>query len=364
MTLLTALFISNQFQFSKWGMACLDCKDVGNRWWIAQCVDCYMMRRVFAILGFAALVLAALVAIAYRHDIRAARARVASGSTLITTACGPIEYADRGTGPVIFAIHGAGGGFDQSLELARDFMPAGYRVIAPSRFGYLRTPLPRDTSPTAQSDAHACLLDVLKIEKVIVVGGSMGAPSAMQLCLRHPDRCTALILLFPIAFAPRPANEPPPHPSKFAQSLMDTILKSDFAFWGASKCARNTVMRTILATPPADFEKAAPSEQQRALEIMRNIEPISQRAQGLKSDAAVALSIPRYELDQMSVPTLVISAEDDLFGTYKGGGYTAERIPGARFVGYPTGGHVLVGHGYDVRSELAQFLAVHGGVRP
>ena len=145
---------------------------------------------------------------------------------------------------------------------------------------------------------------------------------------------------------------------------MDTILKSDFAFWAASKCARDTVMKTILATPPADFEKAAPGEQQRALEIMRNIEPISQRAQGLKNDAAVAPSIPRYELEQMSVPTLVISAEDDLFGTYKGGSYTAEHIPGARFVGYSTRGHVLVGHGDDVRSELAQFLAVHGGVRP
>jgi 2-hydroxy-6-oxonona-2,4-dienedioate hydrolase len=323
-----------------------------------------MIRRIFAILGFVALALAVLIAVAYRRDIHAARARVASGSKLIQTPCGPIEYADEGTGPVIFAIHGAGGGFDQSLDLARDFLPAGHRVVAPSRFGYLRTPLPSNASPTAQADAHACLLDALKLEKVVVVGGSMGAPSAMQLCLRHPDHCTALILLFPIAFAPRPANAPPPHPSKFAQSLMDTILKSDFAFWAASQCARDTVMKTILATPSADFENAAPGEQQRALEIMRNIEPISQRAQGLKNDAAVARSIPRYELEQMSVPTLVISAEDDLFGTYKGGGYTAEHIPGGRFVGYSTGGHVLVGHGSDVRSELAQFLAVHGGVRP
>ena len=323
-----------------------------------------MIRRIFAILAFAALVSAAFIAVAYHRDVDAARARVAFGSKLVQTPCGPIEYADEGTGAVIFAIHGAGGGFDQSLELARDFMPAGYRVVAPSRFGYLRTPLPGDASPMAQADAHACLLDALKIEKVTVVGGSMGAPSAMQLCLRHPDRCTALILLFPITFAPRPANGPPPHPSTFAQILMDTILKSDFAFWAASKCAPDTVMKTILATPPADFENAPPDEQQRALEIMRNIEPISQRAQGLKNDGAVAPSIPRYELEQMSVPTLVICAEDDLFGTYKGGSYTAEHIRGARFVGYSTGGHVLVGHGSDVRSELAQFLAVHGGVRP
>jgi 2-hydroxy-6-oxonona-2,4-dienedioate hydrolase len=55
----------------------------------------------------------------------------------------------------------------------------------------------------------------------------------------------------------------------------------------------------------------------------------------------------------------VISAEDDLFGTFKGERYTAEHIPGARFIGYPTGGHLLVGHGGDVRRELAEFLKLH-----
>jgi pimeloyl-ACP methyl ester carboxylesterase len=323
-----------------------------------------MIRKAFAILGLVVLLVAALVALAYRRDIGAARVRVASGSKLVETPCGRIEYADQGTGPVIFAIHGAGGGFDQSIELARDFLPAGYRVVAPSRFGYLRTPLPADASPMAQADAHACLLDALEIRAAIVVGGSMGAPSAMQLCLRHPDRCAALILLFPITFAPHPSNEPPPHPSAFAQFTMDTMLKSDFAFWAVSKSARDTVMKTILATPPADFEKAPPDEQQRALEIMRNIEPISQRAQGLKNDAAVAPSVPRYEVEKIAAPTLVIAAQDDLFGTFTGGRYTAEHIPGARFVGYPTGGHVLVGHGSDVRSELADFLTSHGGHVP
>jgi 2-hydroxy-6-oxonona-2,4-dienedioate hydrolase len=319
-----------------------------------------MIQKVIAILVLGMLVVAAFLALAYRRDIRAARARVASGSKLLHSPCGSIEYADEGSGPVIFAIHGAGGGFDQSLELARDFLPAGYRVVAPSRFGYLRTPLPRDASPVSQADAYECLLDALKLEKVVVIGGSMGAPSAMQLCLRHPDHCSLLVLLFPIAFAPRSGNEPP-HPSPSAQFVMGTILRSDFAFWAASRFARNAVMKSILATPPIDFEKATPDEQQRTLEIMRNIEPISQRAEGLKNDGAVAPSIGRYELEQIAVPTLVISAEDDLFGTYNGGRYTAEHIPGARFVGYPTGGHVLVGRGSEVRSELTQFLAVHSG---
>lgn len=323
-----------------------------------------MARRALLVIVVLAVVLAMLVWVSYHHDIRAARARISSGATLVNTPCGLIEYADVGTGPAILAIHGAGGGFDQSLDLARDFLGTGFRVIAPSRFGYLRTPLPSDASPMAQADAHACLLDALHLQRVVIIGGSMGAPSAMQLCIRHPEHCSTLILLFPIAFAPRPANESPPKPSAFAQLLMDTTLRSDFAFWITSKLARDTMMRTIAATPPADFRNAAPEEQERVLQTLRAILPISKREKGLRSDSATAPSVSRYDLEGMTVPTLVISAEDDLFGTFKGGRYTAEHIPGARFVGYPTGGHLLVGHGTDVRQELTQFLRLHSTTLP
>ena len=162
-----------------------------------------MVRRALFILAVLAVLLAMPVWVRYYHDIRTARARISSGATLVNTPCGLIEYANVGTGPAILAIHGAGGGFDQSLDLARDLLGTGFRVVAPSRFGYLRTPLPADASPIAQAEAHACLLDALHLQKVVVIAGSMGAPSAMQLCLRTsrallgarsaiPDRlCTA-----------------------------------------------------------------------------------------------------------------------------------------------------------------------------
>jgi 2-hydroxy-6-oxonona-2,4-dienedioate hydrolase len=320
-----------------------------------------MVRRVLLVLAALAVAMAGQVWFHYRRDISAARTRISSGSRVINTPCGLIEYADVGTGPAVLAIHGAGGGFDQSLDLAKDFLDPGYRVIAPSRFGYLRTPLPADASPVAQGDAHACLLDALNLQKVIVVGGSMGAPSAMQLCLRHPERCSSLVLLFPIAFAPRLAGESPPRPSALTQFLMNTTLRSDFAFWSASKLSRDTVMKTIGATPPSDFTRAAPTEQARVLAVLRNIEPISQREKGLKNDAAVAPSVPRYDLEHITAPTLVIAAEDDLFGTFKGGRYTAEHIPGARFVGFSTGGHLLVGHRNEVKRELTEFLSLRAG---
>ena len=109
-----------------------------------------------------------------------------AGSQIAQTNCGPIEYATAGNGPPVLVVHGAGGGFDQGLEAARLLIESGFQVIAPSRFGYLRTPMPekRERLAETQADAHACLLDALKLSKVAVFGVSAGAPSSRPRCAR------------------------------------------------------------------------------------------------------------------------------------------------------------------------------------
>ena len=84
---------------------------------------------------------------------------------------------------------------------------------------------------------------------------------------------------------------------------------------------------------------------------------MSRRRVGLLNDAAVVSSLPRYELEKITAPTLAISAADDLYGTYPGARYTAEHVPGARFIGYPSGGHMLVGHDAETSAQIAAFLA-------
>jgi len=73
---------------------------------------------------------------------------------------------------------------------------------------------------------------------------------------------------------------------------------------------------------------------------MRHILPISEREKGIWNDATISPSVPRYDLERIGVPTLLLSAEDDLYGTYRSARYTAEHIAGARFVNFPTGGHL------------------------
>jgi pimeloyl-ACP methyl ester carboxylesterase len=292
----------------------------------------------------------------YRHDIDPAYERISTGSQIAPTRCGPIEYAVRGEGPPVLVVHGAGGGFDQGLELADSIARAGFRVIAVSRFGYLRTPLPADASAPAQADAHACLLDSLNIRQAAIVGISAGGPSALQFALRFPDRTAALVLLVPALYAPRSDHDPPRRMGRGTMFLLDAALRSDFLFWAAGKLAHETFIRSILGTPPEVVASASPEEQARLQTLLEHILPISPRRAGLLNDAIVTSSLPRYALEKVAAPTLAISTADDLYGTFDGARYTAEHVPQARFIGYPRGGHMLVGHDAETSSEITAFL--------
>ena len=299
----------------------------------------------------------------YQRDIHQARERIQAGSQIVDTPCGPIEYAVEGDGPPVLVVHGAGGGFDQGLDASKRLVQSGFRVIAMSRFGYLRTPLPADASPAAQAASYACLLDALNIPRVAVVGFSAGAPSSMQFALRHPERTTALVLLVPAAYPAHLEQQSggamPEQTSLIARFLFGTVLKSDFLLWAAFRLAPRTMYQVMVATPPEVVERAGPDEQARVNLVLDHLLPFSQRLPGVINDASITPFLPRYELERMSAPALIFGAADDLYGTYDGARYSAEHIPHARFIGYPSGGHVLVGHQKEALAEIVSFLGVY-----
>ena len=315
------------------------------------------MRRGLLTLMALALISAALL-IGWRFDsvVRRARAHAALGSVLLQTHCGPIEYQEAGVGVPLLAVHGSGGGHDQGMAFASALTKQGIRVIAVSRFGYLRTPMPAEASADAQADAHVCLLDALGIRQAAVIGGSAGAPSALQMAIRHPDRVTALVLLVPIAYKPPAhADSAPPMPAR-VENLMVRLISSDFLFWAARHVARDQVVKLVLATPPELLTTASPQEQARVTAMLDNILPVSARAEGLRSDTAVGKHLAPAPLESIHVPTLIVSARDDRYGTYASAEYTASRIAGAKFVGFDRGGHTWVGHDDEVMAEIVKLL--------
>jgi pimeloyl-ACP methyl ester carboxylesterase len=300
---------------------------------------------------------AAILWLNFQREMAELHARVVGRSQSVDTSFGALEYAVTGEGLPVLAIHGSGGGFDQALEMVGPLTAYGYRLIAPSRFGYLGSEFPANASPETQADALAELLDHLGEARVAVFGGSAGALSAMQFAIRYPERCSALVLMVPATFSPDRRPKTGPFEAPIAQFLVTRALRSDFLFWLAATFVPDALTRTILATEPRVVEAAGPEERKRVKAVLRHILPVSRRTQGLLLDMRTAGAPPRYDLERIACPVLAISAEDDLYGTATSAEYTAANVPGGRLVLYRTGGHLLVGRSQEVWQKIAAFLA-------
>jgi pimeloyl-ACP methyl ester carboxylesterase len=265
---------------------------------------------------------------------------------------GQVEYAREGFGPSTLVIHGAGGGFDQGLLLGHDLLGDKYDIIAPSRFGYLGTPLPENGSTEAQANAHVALLDALDVDRVIVVGVSAGAPSAIELAAHHPERVSALILVVPRAYDPD--HQVGPDNSVQSNALFKMINSSaDFAYWLTTRVARKPMVRFV-GVNPALVAQAPKQERQKVVEIMDAMLPISARTSGMRNDGAIAITEPDF--DHIKVPTLIISAEDDLMNTASASRYAVDHIAKAELRLFESGGHLLVNRSEEVRGASAEFL--------
>jgi pimeloyl-ACP methyl ester carboxylesterase len=292
----------------------------------------------------------------FDHDLRLAREAI-SHSQIAQTSVGPIEFAEQGAGLPVLSIHGAGGGFDQGLSFASDLLGTGYHVIAPSRFGYLRTPVPADASPAAQAEAHLALLDQLGIDKAIVIGVSAGARSAIELAVRHPDRVRALLLIVPGTYAP---DIPPIETTRSADfPLVLWMLQAgaDFGWWAIAHASPATLVRFV-GVPPDLIASLPEADRDVVYGLIRGVEPVSARYAGITVDGAPNLT--PLPLEQITAPTFIATARDDLFSTLKPAEYAAAHIQGAKLVVYDTGGHILVGHGDEMKRLVAEFLAKAG----
>ncbi len=291
------------------------------------------------------------------ETVAGARRRIAQRGLVVDTRAGDLEYAISGRGAPFLMIHGTGGGFDQGLRFGMGLSGAGFQIVAPSRFGYLGSSFPDDPSPERQADALVDLIDHLGIERLAVAGGSAGARPAAEFALRHPDRCSHLILLVP---AMNLENRDPVEFSALQQVAVGRLLSSDAWFWAALTLAPEFLIGTLLATDPALLSVVDARERTRAHLILNELMPVSARTRGMMNDGRMAGAATDIDLGAIRAPTLVISAEDDRFGTAETARTIAARMPGARLVVYPTGGHIWLGHDADVTREIASFVSGTG----
>lgn len=281
-----------------------------------------------------------------------------AGPSLTETPRGNLEHVTVGEGPCVLALHGAMGGHDQSLLLARTIGEDGYRYVALSRPGYLGTPLDSGRIPAEQADLYAAALDVWGISSVAIMAVSGGGPSAIEFALRHRERCWALVLVstcsgristrIPLSF----------HVTKHLlrwQSFANAMRRK------AERHPRRAAARSI----------ADPSIRERTLRdpvagpllselVASTLDRPGLRLCGTENDIAVTRRT-EYALERVSVPVLVVhGTEDGMVPFELHGKRLADRIPGAELLAIAGGEHaVIFTHRSEVRERVTTFLRRH-----
>jgi pimeloyl-ACP methyl ester carboxylesterase len=300
-----------------------------------------------------ALTAAAVAAARYLGDLHRARARLARlERRSTTTPFGPLDYCEWGEGEPLLLIHGVVGGCDVPPSW-RALVPASYRIITPSRFGYLGSPLPKDASTARQADAFVNLFDALGIARAPVLAFSAGSTSAVQLALRHPDRVSALVLVA--------ANSPHEEPVTLAPRALAPFVFSQPTLWSLRALLPSKL--AAIAGKPAGYELS--EEDGRTLEtIFDSFFPIRERAKGIIFDGYVGNpEISTCAFEQITVPTLGVHAADDPLASYDDARAMVARIPGSRWLRVERGGHIFIHNDEQATREIAAFLAANASSR-
>jgi pimeloyl-ACP methyl ester carboxylesterase len=104
-------------------------------------------------------------------------------------------YRIAGSGPAILLIHGIGDN-STTWNTIQAKLAQRFTVIAPDLLGHGRSDKPRaDYSVAAYANGMRDLLSVLEIERVTVVGHSLGGGVAMQFAYQFPHLVERLILV-------------------------------------------------------------------------------------------------------------------------------------------------------------------------
>jgi pimeloyl-ACP methyl ester carboxylesterase len=109
-----------------------------------------------------------------------------------------LSTLEAGTGPPVVALHGLGGTKGSFLPTVAALAPS-FRVIAVDLPGFGDSDKPIGAAYDARFFARAVidLLDALQLDRVHLIGNSLGGRVALEAGLRYPDRVGSLALLAP-----------------------------------------------------------------------------------------------------------------------------------------------------------------------
>lgn len=295
--------------------------------------------------------LAAWTVQSYRRQLINATRRVKMGSQVAETVVGPIEYAVAGHGPAVLISHREGGGYDQGLAFS--LLVRGFKCIAPSRSGYLRTPLEVGISPEEQADAFAALLDYLGVKQAAVVGVSAGSPAAVTFALKYPERCWGMILVSSI-------TSPMDSVKRDTDLVYHWMQRSDFLAWVLNGLGFRAVQ--VLNGGDTEAWQAVRQNHMSSTILYAYLatSPIRLRRRGMHNDEGQIEHLRTLPLEAITTPTMVLHGAMDPVVPASQARSAAGRIPNANYLEIHGGGHLAALTHRDVAAPaMVEFLNAH-----
>lgn len=256
-----------------------------------------------------------------------------------------IYFEISGDGPpvlLIYGLAGRGDGYRHQIPALSEH----FRVITFDNRGVGETDQPEEPWTIADmADDAVGLLDALGIERAHVFGVSMGGMIAQELALRHPGRVKKLALGCThsgiINCTPSP---------KWVTEIFKTL---------AGKSREQAVRESV----PFNFSPWTQEHRRELIdeEIERMI-PNGQRAHAYENQVKAIYGFDAFDrLNQLDVPTLVLTGKDDALIPPENSRVLAERVPGARLIEFDRAGHLFfIEQADQVNRALIEFF---GGVR-
>ncbi len=266
-----------------------------------------------------------------------------------------VHYKETGSGDTVFLLLHGFAASEFSWREVMEPLAAYGRVIAFDRpaFGLTERPLAWEgTNPYGSEGQIALtlgLMDALGVEKAILVGNSAGGTLSLAFALAHPDRVSALVLVDPAVYAGggAPSWIRPLFGTPQMQRLGPLFVRN-IRDWGI------------------DFAKSAWHDPSKISEDVwvGYTKPLTvenwDKGLWLLTSASQESHLPD-RLDELTLPTLVITGDDDRIVPTEQSIRLSEEIPGAFLFIVPDCGHVPHEECPEVFMDaVSQFLATLG----
>ncbi len=233
--------------------------------------------------------------------------------------------------PTILWLHGSGPGATgaSNWEWMIGELGDRYHCLAPDiiGFGDSTHPDPPPQGLKAFTELRVAtligLLDTLGIDKVSLVGNSMGGIISLALTMQHPDRVERIVLMGS-GGAPVPLTG----------ELLKLIL-----FYEDPTAEAMAELMTCFVHDPAFFDGHL--EQIAAARMPRASRPEVERSHRATFAPGEPLGFPPETLATIAQPVLVVHGADDRIMPLAAGEYFAEHLPNARFEVFAETGHWL-----------------------